>query len=79
MLSYKPITLLFQENEMMNLKLKDKGKKHVDASSTEKHEQVHKPNSSKKHNNKVTQVTRPHKVTSTNDRDAPLTQVFCQT
>ncbi|KAL8097940.1 plant UBX domain-containing protein 10-like [Apium graveolens] len=64
------------ENEMMNLKLEDKGKKHVEASSTEKHEQVHKPNSSKKHNNKVTKVTRPHKVSSTNNRDAPLTQIL---
>lgn len=64
------------ENEMMNLKLKDKGKKHVEASSMEKHEQNHRPNPSKKQKNKVPQVTTPHKVTSTNDRDAPLTQIL---
>lgn len=62
---------------MTNLKLKDKGKKHVEASSSmEKHEENHRPNPSKKHKNKAPQVTTPHKVTSTNDRDAPLTQVF---
>lgn len=63
------------ENEMNNLKLKDKGKKHVQASSMEKHEQNHASNPSKK-NNKVPQVTKLHKVTSTNDKDAPLTQIL---
>lgn len=63
---------------MNNLKLKDKGKKHVQASSMEKHEQNHASNPSKK-NNKVPQVTKLHKVTSTNDKDAPLTQVFYPT
>lgn len=79
MLSYRPKTLLFQENELMNLKLKDKGKKHVEASSMEKHDQSHKPNPSKKHKNKVPQVTTPHKLASTNDKDAPLTQVLYHT
>ncbi|WOH05254.1 hypothetical protein DCAR_0624668 [Daucus carota subsp. sativus] len=65
-----------QENEMMNLKLKDKGKKQVEASSMEKHEQNHKPNPSKKKNSKAPKVTTTHKVTSTNDRDAPLTQIL---
>ncbi|KAL1812447.1 hypothetical protein ACET3Z_022512 [Daucus carota] len=63
------------ENEMMNLKLKDKGKKQIEASSMEKHVQDHKPNPSKK-NNKVPKATTTHKVTSTNDRDAPLTQIL---
>ena len=50
---------------MMNLKLKDKGKKQVEASSMEKHEQNHKPNPSKKKNSKAPKVTTTHKVTST--------------